>query len=95
MHDCALGIEPELLAAGLSPAHVALAQCDIVYDEGLAYVKRLQEAGNTVSVRDYVGCVHGFMAYSALAPEFQLEIKVGPPAIQETVDALNKAFSQP
>ena len=71
---------------------MVLAQCDIVYDEGLAYAKRLREAGNVISIADYPACTHGFMAYSVAAPNHGLEIKKGPPAIEETVAALNKAF---
>ena len=35
-------------AAGLPPAHIALPQCDIVRDEGLAFARALERAGNQV-----------------------------------------------
>ena len=89
METCMTGFA---CATGLAPAHVVLAQCDIVYDEGLAYANRLREAGNVITVTDYPACTHGFMASSVAAPNCGLEIKKGPPAIEETVTALNKAF---
>ena len=48
--------------SGLAPAHVVIAECDILRDEGLAYVERLQRAGVEVEPCLYHGTVHAFMA---------------------------------
>ena len=47
--------------AGLPPATVVLAQCDVLHDEGAAYAARLQSAGIPVTLRDYPGVTHGFI----------------------------------
>ena len=59
----------------------------------MAYAQRLKEAGNQVSVIEYEGSVHGFMAASVTCGKLGITIAKGPPAIQETVDILNKAFA--
>lgn len=46
---------------GLPPAHVALAQCDLLHDEGMAYAQRLESSGVPVSVGVHAGMVHGFL----------------------------------
>ena len=38
--------------AGLPPAHIALAECDIVRDEGLAFARALQAAGTPCNVQE-------------------------------------------
>jgi len=49
------------LYAGLPPAYIVLAECDIVHDEGEMYAQKLLDAGNTVHVKDYEGACHGHM----------------------------------
>ena len=46
--------------SGMSPAYVALAGCDQLYDEGVAYGDRLREAGVEVSLADHRGQAHAF-----------------------------------
>ena len=47
--------------AGLPPATVVLAECDVLHDEGAAYASRLSAMGVAVTVRVYPGVTHGFI----------------------------------
>jgi acetyl esterase len=53
-------LAPDL--AGVAPAYVALAGCDILADEGAAYAARLQAAGVPVVLRQWPGQIHGFVS---------------------------------
>ncbi|GAA4335655.1 alpha/beta hydrolase [Pigmentiphaga soli] len=46
--------------AGLAPALLQLAECDPLFCEGVAYGRRLAQAGVEVRTRVYAGVVHGF-----------------------------------
>lgn len=45
---------------GLAPAHITIAEYDVLRDEALIYAERLRAAGVTVDVDRTVGTVHGF-----------------------------------
>ncbi len=45
---------------GLPPATIVVAELDPLRDEGLAYARRLAEAGVTVTTTVYAGAAHGF-----------------------------------
>lgn len=49
-------------AAGLPPAFVAVADLDPLREEGLAYGRKLAEAGVPVSMRCDTGMVHGYLS---------------------------------
>ena len=52
---------------GLPPAFVAVAQCDPLRDEGLAYAERLTRSGCSVVSRLYPGLPHNFITMSHLS----------------------------
>ncbi|MGO1315620.1 MAG: alpha/beta hydrolase [Cellulomonadaceae bacterium] len=65
--DPAQGLEPDaspLLAqdlAGLSPVYIGVAGFDPLRDEGLAYARRLEEAGVEVTLHRASGLVHAYV----------------------------------
>ncbi|UNI16588.1 hypothetical protein JDV02_003014 [Purpureocillium takamizusanense] len=49
---------------GLSPAHIVTAEFDLERDEGEAYGRMLQQAGNRVTMKRYAGSPHAFAHYN-------------------------------
>ena len=50
--------------AGLPPAYIAVAGCDPLHDEGVAFAKLLERNGVPVTFRDFPGQMHGFASMS-------------------------------
>jgi acetyl esterase len=46
--------------AGVAPAIVVTAQCDVLHDDGANYAEALRGAGVPVEYREYAGMVHAF-----------------------------------
>ncbi len=45
---------------GLPPALIVAAECDVLYDDGVAYTETLRAAGVAVTYRLYEGMIHAF-----------------------------------
>jgi len=52
---------------GLPPALVITAEADVLCDEGVAYGRKLRQAGVDVTALSYAGIVHDFVVIDALA----------------------------
>lgn len=46
--------------AGLPPAVIVGAECDVLHDEGVRYAETLRAAGVAVDHREFAGMIHGF-----------------------------------
>jgi acetyl esterase len=57
--------------AGLAPAIVVTAECDLLRDEAEHYAMRLREAGIPVRLWRFSGQIHGFLSLGASLPEVQ------------------------
>lgn len=55
--------------AGLPPALVLTAECDVLQDEGRLYAERLTAEGVPCDLIDYSGMVHGFFGYLGLVDD--------------------------
>ena len=74
---------------GLPPALVQVAENDILHDEGVAYGRKLDEAGVSVTIAEYKGFIHDYGMLNPLAkiPAVQSSIKQAAVALK---DALSK-----
>jgi acetyl esterase len=71
---------------GLAPAWIGLAECDPLFDEGVAYADVLRMSGVPVDIEIYHGVVHGFVNMGRVIPEASL-------AHADAGRALKQAFS--
>jgi acetyl esterase len=54
--------------SGLPPAVVAVAEADVLRDDGLDYAHRLEAAGVIVRIVDCAGMIHGFLRWTGEVP---------------------------
>jgi acetyl esterase len=71
----------------LAPAFVLVAGYDPLRDEGIAYARRLIEAGNRVTLVNYEGMVHGFYLMGGA-------VDAARRAVAQSAAALREAFAQ-
>jgi acetyl esterase len=69
----------------LPPALVIVGEYDPLHDDGVAYAKRLEEAGNSVELADYPGMVHPFFSMGGA-------VDAGQRAVTQAALALRHAF---
>ncbi len=55
--------------AGVAPAVVVAAECDVLHDEGADYAEALRRAGIAVEYREYLGMIHGFFGLVPLVDD--------------------------
>lgn len=73
-------------ASNLPPAFVITAEYDPLRDEGEAYAQKLAAAGNIVTVKRYLGQIHGFCTLLGAMP-------AGRQALEEAAAQLRLAFA--
>jgi acetyl esterase len=71
--------------AGVAPAHVVVAECDPLRDEGVAYARRLQAEGMPVTLRRYAGQIHGFFRMLAVFDDAQHAVDEAAAAVRAAV----------
>src|SRR4051812_6049769 len=71
---------------GVAPACVVVAGFDPLRDEGIAYARRLEEAGVPTALRVYWGLVHGFVNATAVG-------RSPAAAMREVVETLRKGLT--
>lgn len=52
--------------SGLPEALVITAGCDMLRDEALQYVRKMEAAGNGVTYREFPGAIHGFCSFQGV-----------------------------
>ena len=52
--------------ADLPPAHVVVAECDPLHDEGVRYAERLGAEAAAVTLAEYPGMIHPFLSFPAV-----------------------------
>ena len=50
---------------GLAPAILITAEFDVLHDDGVAYVEKLESGGVPVTYKNYPGMIHGFFNYGS------------------------------
>jgi acetyl esterase len=74
--------------AGAAPALVIVCEYDPLRDEGVAYAKRLKEAGVAVRLSEYEGMIHGFLRMGALIDRSQAVLDESAAALRQALGGL-------
>lgn len=75
------------IAPNVAPVLLAVAECDPLHDEGVAYAAHLKEAGVAVDMKLYAGMTHDFMRMGAIVDEAE-------EALEWIADSLQVAFAR-
>lgn len=72
---------------GLPPAYIQIAENDILHDEGLAYARKLDEAGVPTTITEYKGFIHDYGMLNPLAhiPAIQTSVQQAAAAIKNVL----------
>ncbi|CAA9427632.1 MAG: Esterase/lipase [uncultured Ramlibacter sp.] len=73
---------------GVAPAWIGLAECDPVFDDGIAYADKLRSAGVPVELEVWRGVTHEFIKMGRILPEARQAHAVA-------AQALHNAFQPP
>jgi acetyl esterase len=73
--------------AGLPPTLLAVGHCDILFDECLAFARKLHAASVPIEVLTYPGFIHGFLGFSEQVPEVSNAFQVIGRALAIGLDA--------
>lgn len=72
---------------GLPPALIQVAENDILHDEGVAYGRKLDEAGVPTTITEYKGFIHDFGMLNPLSkiPSIQMALKQAAAALRDAL----------
>ena len=73
--------------AGVAPAIVVTAECDVLHDDGRDYADALRRAGVEAEYREYAGMIHAFFGMVPVVDDAMN-------AQRAVCDAFNRAFAQ-
>jgi acetyl esterase len=71
----------------LPPAHVIVAECDPLADEGALYADRLRAEGGTATFVSYPGMLHGFFTFPAVFDQGRQAISDAGAVLREALTA--------
>lgn len=71
--ECSPIFAPQEAFEKAPPTFVAVAELDILRDEGIAFAEKLKQAGVNVDLRTYQGCLHDIPELSGKQPAFGSE----------------------
>ena len=74
--------------SGLPPAYIMLGGYDPLHDEGLAYARKLKEAGVSVNVADYADMVHCFIYLQSVLPQAHEAVAKAAEAVAKALDGV-------
>jgi acetyl esterase len=72
--------------SGLPPAVVAIAEADVLRDDGFDYARRLEASGIPVRIIDCAGMIHGFLRWTGEVPAARAWIDEIARAAREMLD---------
>jgi acetyl esterase len=72
---------------GLPPATIVMAQCDPLYDQGVAYAERLQADGVPTELRVFEGMIHAFFSFGAIFDQGREAVTFAGRAVRDALAA--------